>query len=57
VGATGICFVQLGGRGDRSVFENVEPGSIVSTDELMSDGLLEGDGLRHGAVNHSAKDY
>jgi transposase-like protein len=29
--------------------ERVEQGSTVSTDELMSYGLLEGDGYRHGA--------
>jgi len=39
------------------VNERVEPGSIVSTDELMSYGLLEGDGYKHGVVNHSAKDW
>ena len=39
------------------VLENVEPGSVVSTDELMSYGLLEGDGFKHGAVNHSAKEW
>ena len=39
------------------VLENVEPGSIVSTDELISYGLLEGDGFKHGAVNHSAKEW
>ena len=38
------------------VLENVEPGSLVSTDELVSYGLLEGDGFKHGAVNHSAKE-
>jgi transposase len=30
------------------VLDNVEPGSIVSTDELMSYGLLTGDGYKHG---------
>ena len=39
------------------VNRNVEPGSIVSTDELMSYGLLEGDGYTHGAVKHGAKEY
>jgi transposase len=34
----------------------VEPGAIVSTDELMSYGLLTPDGYRHGAVNHSANE-
>src|ERR1043166_7787184 len=29
---------------------NVEKGSVVSTDELMSYGLLTGDGYKHGAV-------
>ena len=37
--------------------QNVEPGSFVSTDELMSYGLLEPDGSKHGVVTHSAKDY
>ena len=37
--------------------QNVEPGSTVSTDELMSYGLLTGDGFKHGAVNHSKKEY
>jgi transposase-like protein len=39
------------------VLENVEPGSVVSTDELMSYGLLTGDGFIHGAVKHSAKEW
>jgi transposase len=39
------------------VSERVEPGSIVSTDEFMSYGLLEGDGYKHGIVNHSAKEW
>lgn len=39
------------------VLENVEPGSIVSTDELMSYGLLTGDGYTHGTVKHGAKEY
>ncbi len=37
------------------VNEKVEPGSIVSTDELFSYGLLTGDGYKHGVVNHSQK--
>ena len=37
--------------------QNVEPGSTVSTDELMSYGLLTGDGYQHGTVNHSQKEY
>jgi transposase len=39
------------------VLDNVEPGSIVSTDELYSYGLLEGDGYKHGAVKHGAKEW
>ena len=40
-----------------AVLANVEPGSIVSTDELMSYGLLEGDGFKHGTVKHGAKEW
>lgn len=36
---------------------NVEAGSVVSTDELMSYGLLEGDGYVHGTVTHSEGDW
>jgi transposase-like protein len=36
---------------------NVKPGSAVSTDELMSYGLLTDDGYRHGTVTHSEKDW
>lgn len=36
---------------------NVETGAIVSTDELMSYGLLDGDGYKHGAVKHGAKEF
>lgn len=39
------------------VNELVEKGSTVSTDELMSYGLLEGDGYQHGTVKHGAKEY
>lgn len=39
------------------VTRSIEPGSIVSTDELYSYGLLEGDGFRHGAVKHGAKQW
>ena len=39
------------------VNERVEKGAIVSTDELFSYGLLTGDGYRHGAVKHSAKEW
>ncbi|MEQ1889915.1 MAG: IS1595 family transposase [Alphaproteobacteria bacterium] len=37
------------------VHRKVEAGSIVSTDELMSYGLLERDGYKHGQVTHSQK--
>ena len=39
------------------ILSTVEPGSIVSTDELMSYGLLESDGYTHGTVRHGAKEY
>jgi transposase len=39
------------------VLDNVEPGSVVSTDELMSYGLLTGDGFIHGSVKHGAKEW
>jgi len=39
------------------VLENVAPGSIVSTDELRSYGLLTKDGYRHGRVNHAQGEY
>jgi transposase len=39
------------------VLENVEPGSVVSTDELMSYALLSGDGFVHGRVKHAAKEW
>jgi transposase-like protein len=39
------------------VARNVEPGSTVSTDELVSYGLLSGDGFKHGQVKHGEKDY
>ena len=39
------------------VLRNVEPGATVSTDELMSYGLLEGDGYQHGTVKHGAREY
>jgi len=35
----------------------VEPGSIVSTDELYSYNLLTGDGFKHGQVKHGEGDY
>lgn len=39
------------------VLENVKPGSVVSTDELMSYGLLTDDGYTHGTVKHGAKEW
>jgi transposase len=39
------------------VLENVEPGSTVSTDELVSYGLLASDGFKHGVVSHGRKEY
>ncbi|MFY9656587.1 MAG: IS1595 family transposase [Methylocystis sp.] len=39
------------------VLDNVEPGSAVSTDELYSYNLLTGDGFKHGAVKHGAKEW
>jgi transposase-like protein len=39
------------------VTKSVQTGAIVSTDELYSYGLLEGDGFRHGAVKHGAKQW
>ena len=39
------------------VTRNVKPGATVSTDELFSYGLLEGDGFKHGTVKHGQKEY
>jgi transposase len=39
------------------VLENVEPGSVVSTDEQISYGLLVDDGFIHGTVKHGAKEW
>jgi transposase len=39
------------------VARRVEPSAVVSTDELYSYGLLEGDGYKHGAVKHGAKEW
>ncbi|GBQ91006.1 transposase [Acetobacter nitrogenifigens DSM 23921 = NBRC 105050] len=39
------------------VLKNVKPGSTVSTDELVSYGLLTNDGYQHGVVKHAAKEY
>ena len=40
-----------------ATLRNVEAGSIVSADELMSYGLLDGDGYHHGTVKHGAKQF
>jgi len=40
-----------------ATLRNVEPSSTVSTDELMSYGLLDGDGYQHGTVKHGQKEY
>lgn len=39
------------------VNRNVEPGATVSTDELMSYGLLTPDGYQHGTVKHGPKEF
>lgn len=39
------------------VLDNVEPGAVVSTDELYSYNLLTGDGFEHGSVKHGAGEY
>jgi transposase len=39
------------------VARNIATGATVSTDELLSYGLLDGDGYLHGAVRHSAKEW
>ncbi|MEW5994144.1 MAG: IS1595 family transposase [Candidatus Zixiibacteriota bacterium] len=39
------------------VHRNVEPGAVVSTDELFSYNLLQGDGYAHGVVKHGAKEF
>lgn len=39
------------------VSRTVRPGAIVSTDELVSYGLLKGDGFEHGKVKHGAKEF
>ena len=43
--------------GEPVQLRNVEPGSTVSTDELMSYGLLNADGYKHGQVRHGAKEF
>ena len=39
------------------VLDNVQPGSVVSTDELYSYNLLAGDGYTHGTVKHGKGEY
>jgi transposase-like protein len=39
------------------VTDVVRQGSTISTDELVSYGLLKGDGFKHGQVKHGEKDY
>lgn len=39
------------------VLQSVEPGSMVSTDELYSYNLLTSDGYQHGVVSHGKKEY
>ena len=39
------------------VFAEVEQDSYVSTDEMKSYNLLNGDGCGHGSVKHSAKEW
>jgi hypothetical protein len=39
------------------VVGNIKPGSMISTDELYSYGLLEYNGYEHGSVNHRKKEY
>jgi transposase len=40
-----------------AILRTVEPGSIVSTDELQSYKLLKGDGYKHGVVRHRFKQW
>jgi len=40
-----------------ATLRNVEKGSTVSTDELLSYGLLNDDGYRHGVVRHTTKQF
>ncbi|MCW5688491.1 MAG: IS1595 family transposase [Pseudolabrys sp.] len=40
-----------------AVLRNVKEGATVSSDELVSYGLLEGDGYQHGHVRHGAKEW
>lgn len=40
-----------------AVLETIEPGATISTDELLSYGLLTGYGYKHDTVKHRAKEY
>jgi transposase-like protein len=40
-----------------AMFKNVERGTVVSTDELLSYGLLSKEGYTHGSVKHSKKQW
>jgi transposase-like protein len=40
-----------------AVFKNVERGATVSTDELLSYGLLRHEGYQHGMVKHGKKQF
>jgi transposase-like protein len=40
-----------------AVFRTVEPGSRISTDELLSYDLLTGAGFDHHTVRHGRKEY
>lgn len=40
-----------------AALRNVQPGSIVSTDELMSYSSITGDGYTHWTVKHGQKEF
>ena len=40
-----------------TVLRNVKRGSVVTTDEFVSYGLLRSEGYRHGTVRHKDKDW
>jgi transposase-like protein len=40
-----------------AIMRRVAPGSIVSTDELLSYNLLEKEGYKHGSVKHRIKEW
>ncbi|HEX4158339.1 MAG TPA: IS1595 family transposase [Rhizomicrobium sp.] len=39
------------------VIRNIEPGSVISTDEWKAYSLLTNNGFHHGSVNHSQKEW